>query len=956
MPTARASRAPRRLPRASRPRLEGLEPRSLLATFTVTGLDDAGPGSLREAIERANLDPDRDTIAFEPGLSGTIELASALPELATAVIVAGPGADVLSVSRSRAEGIPAFRILTVPEAADVEVEVTGLTLSGGVADAGGGVLNAGTLTLSGVTVRDNRAGADAGAFDASGGGIANSGTLTIADSSIVGNSAQGGEGSAARGSASGGGISNSGILRITGSSLTDNEATPGVQTIGASAPAAARGGGIENSGTLTIADSTLERNSAVPSGPSTTGVGGGIANVGTATASRVTFRENRADTRGGGLANDGEAVVEGATFRANRAGEGGGIANLGSVMMSDTLLADNLAEKAFPPNFADLAGSSGGAVYSSGTLRVFGSTFLGNAAISTPSSGGLFTSASGGAVANLGAASISGSTFEGNSADAEISGGPSTGASARGGAVNNEGSLIVSDSAFSGNRVDASGGTGNDATGGALNSAGSLTLSRSLFRDNRASSGGIRSALAAGGALAVRVDAGGIVTVSESTFAGNEAAGGSGFGPAGRGGAIAILGGGAATVVNSTLSGNRATSGGAISTDGDLTLAFSTLADNTGGTVVITTIPPLPQKRLTIASNVFGFGADGGGSIVNQGSEVASQGGNLFADAPEIPLAPSDLVSVDPRLGPLADNGGPTPTRALLPGSPAIDVALPVAGVTTDQRGVPRPQSTAPDAGAFEAELSTALVASPGSTSPTVGQDVEILITLTGPDGAPLGGVPAAARVVSGPNAGAEIPATPTGPDGRIRFVYTGIGGPGTDTIVASAAPTGVASTVVSPASTVTWALRPPTVLGLRRLGYHARPTRLVLAFSTAMDPARAEDLANYRLVLDGPDRLLRITSASYDEATRTVTLSPSRRLPLPFTYRLTVVGTPPGGLTSSSGVPLDGDGSGQPGSDFTATFGREALDRPTPLDPASRLDALRLLLRQRRDARRSGI
>jgi hypothetical protein len=69
--------------------------------------------------------------------------------------------------------------------------------------------------------------------------------------------------------------------------------------------------------------------------------------------------------------------------------------------------------------------------------------------------------------------------------------------------------------------------------------------------------------------------------------------------------------------------------------------------------------------------------------------------------------APGDLVGstnllLNPKLGPLADNGGPTLTMALLPGSPAIDAGSAVGGPATDQRGVPRPQGPSVDIGAFE--------------------------------------------------------------------------------------------------------------------------------------------------------------------------------------------------------------------------------------------------------------
>jgi hypothetical protein len=61
-----------------------------------------------------------------------------------------------------------------------------------------------------------------------------------------------------------------------------------------------------------------------------------------------------------------------------------------------------------------------------------------------------------------------------------------------------------------------------------------------------------------------------------------------------------------------------------------------------------------------------------------------------------------DLLGVNLLLGPLADNGGPTFTMALLPGSPAIDAGTSVGAPSTDQRGVPRPQGSNVDIGAYE--------------------------------------------------------------------------------------------------------------------------------------------------------------------------------------------------------------------------------------------------------------
>jgi VCBS repeat-containing protein len=111
----------------------------------------------------------------------------------------------------------------------------------------------------------------------------------------------------------------------------------------------------------------------------------------------------------------------------------------------------------------------------------------------------------------------------------------------------------------------------------------------------------------------------------------------------------------------------------------------------------------------------------GNGSGRTCGSRIITLGNNLGdgTDCFDQNQARGDIVAATPLLGPLADNGGPTQTHALLQGSPAID------GVTfdpaldcgpsggTDQRGVPRPQSrTAPlcDIGAFELEGSVPIV------------------------------------------------------------------------------------------------------------------------------------------------------------------------------------------------------------------------------------------------------
>jgi hypothetical protein len=154
--------APRR--RRHIPRMDGLEPRELLTALTVTSLADSGPGTLRGTITQANSDQSSDSIGFANGLSGTITLESALPDLSASMSLIGPGSSLLNLTRDPAPATPAFRILTIDQGATVLV--SGLTISGGgstqtqtqiapTLSAGGGIANHGTLTVSLCTISHN---------------------------------------------------------------------------------------------------------------------------------------------------------------------------------------------------------------------------------------------------------------------------------------------------------------------------------------------------------------------------------------------------------------------------------------------------------------------------------------------------------------------------------------------------------------------------------------------------------------------------------------------------------------------------------------------------------------------------------------------------------------------------------------------------------------------------------
>jgi hypothetical protein len=176
------------------------------------------------------------------------------------------------------------------------------------------------------------------------------------------------------------------------------------------------------------------------------------------------------------------------------------------------------------------------------------------------------------------------------------------------------------------------------------------------------------------------------------------------------GGAIRSLGN--MTITNSTLSGNQSTGwhGGAIfQTDGDITITNSTVANNIAPDWAPSTffigqfggsfVPTLTLTNSVITGNQW-YACERFASGI--AANVVSGGNNVVQDDSCSPVA-GDVIGGDPLLGALADNGGPTLTHALLPGSPAIDAADDAFCPPTDQRGITRPQGNHCDIGAYEA-------------------------------------------------------------------------------------------------------------------------------------------------------------------------------------------------------------------------------------------------------------
>ena len=229
-----------------------------------------------------------------------------------------------------------------------------------------------------------------------------------------------------------------------------------------------------------------------------------------------------------------------------------------------------------------------------------------------------------------------------------------------GGILIRDGRLTLIDSTVSDNSASDGGGIYNDI--------GTMTLTHSTVSDNSADNED-------GGG-----DGGGIyqlygtMTLTNSTVSDNTAHG--------RGGGIYadVTKEGNMTLTSSTISGNRADGGGGIQ-----------VVDRGSGIVAKATL-----KNTIVANNTP---ADCG----NTAGGIASLGHNIFGDISCPPLGTGDMSGTNPLLGPLANNGGPTQTHALLTGSPAIDAVPPAdLTVTDDQRGISRPQGSAGDIGSVE--------------------------------------------------------------------------------------------------------------------------------------------------------------------------------------------------------------------------------------------------------------
>ena len=311
--------------------------------------------------------------------------------------------------------------------------------------------------------------------------------------------------------------------------------------------------------------------------------------------------------------------------------------------------------------------------------------------------GGVANLADGGGLLNEGTATLNHCVIGGNSAP-----------SGDGGGLYNDDVMTISDCTIAEN--SASSGDG----GGVYDNGVSITITNTWIAANAATNGN-------GGGIYIN----GIqLTMTGSTVSGNASDDGAGV----------YMNGNNLTMTNCTISGNTGSGNGdgaglfhigSIAVVTDTTIANNTAANLGGGIENLGT--SLTLTNTIVANNSAPGSANCDGTVTDGGTNLQFPGTTCGATIP----------SADPLLSPLADNGGPTQTMAIGPGSPAIDAGTTGCPPTpaADQRGVARPQGAGCDIGAYE------LLAGGPTPTPTITVPPTITPTVTQ---TPLPGAPTA--------------------------------------------------------------------------------------------------------------------------------------------------------------------------------------------------------------------
>jgi fibronectin-binding autotransporter adhesin len=686
-----------------RPSVIALEGRELLSTLTVSNTGDSGAGSLLAAVAQANSDGGGDTIVFSSlfDTSQTITLTGGQLALGTkaTTTITGPGANLLTVNGNKAS-----RVFDIQGGS---AAISGLTITGGNADSGAGLLNnGGTLTLTDAALTGNVA-------TDQGGGLATQfgGTTTLVDCTVSGNSA---------GNWGGGLFDDGDTTMLTNCTISGNTAGSGggmynylsntsLTNCTVSGNFAAHGGGLTDAGgphvnaTITLTNTIvaaqkggadiLVQNGSVTGSENLIGDGSGISGgnsnlLGTPEQPIDPLLAPLGDYGGPtstmALLPGSPAIGEGAFNASNvpatdqRGAPRGTVVDIGAVQNSlvvestsgsvDTTFADLTVPGAVvvANQFAGAAISFDPAFVTPQTIALTAPLILSNSALSTTITGATngVTISGGNAVRVLQVEGSVTATLSGLT----ITGGLTTG---KGGGVYNAGTLTLAGCTVSGNSA------ANDG-GGLYNLQGAATLTGCTVSGNSASQGGGLTNYA------------GALTLTDCTVSGNRAVA--------LGGGLSTIDG-VTTLIDCTVSGNSASNGGGLYTQNVsfLTLTDCTVsgnsADNNGGGLLV------GYNTATTLTNTIVAGQKSGGDITGAVNSVSANnlvgsgaGMTGISDGSRGNQVGTAQAPIDPLLAPLGDYGGPTQTFPLLPGSPAIGDAGAVTALPSS--GVPDTSST----------------------------------------------------------------------------------------------------------------------------------------------------------------------------------------------------------------------------------------------------------------------
>lgn len=715
-------------------------------TLLVYNNNDSGPGSFRQALADNRGLGGGSTVIFSNIVSGTIRLLGGELVISNDVTIVGPGAGSLVIDGNRAS-----RIFNLSGNADVNI--SGLAVTGGRPpglSAGGGILqSSGTLALTDCLVRGNSIDhGDGGGLYVGGtallsrctftenncyvgGGIENVGTLAAVNCTVSGNS----------GFIAAGGIMSYGVLQLTNCTISGNTSSGGLVEVsgvysqnttlrntiiagntgtgnpdvygtfesqGYNLIGAANGA----TGFTAIGDQVGTTNAILNARLLPLGLyGGSTLTMPPGPGSPAIDQGNSLgvadDQRGRPRPIDHPGIIN-ATL-----GDGCdiGAVEVGLVVtttddsvagsLRQVILAASANENSivFATNVVGTITLTDGVLGVSKDLNIIGPGAR-QLTISGNNNGDLFEILSGNA-------SISGLTLANGRKVGTAGVLESNGAEARGGGLFNQATLALSGCVLSNNVVIGgqggpaglgSAGGGGNGLGGAIANIGTLTMVDCHLISNSASGGGGGVAMSGGfdgnggQAYGGGIYSAGPLTLVRCTLSQNSANGGAGGGGVGSGSGGGLYNDASATLTTCTVAGNSAGGsafdfGGGIFQNGtQLTLLGSTVAGNQadyGGGLYLSA--PTDIGDTILAQNSAGSSPDCSGTINSRDYNLI---GNT-SGATVVGAMGHNITEQNPQLGPLADNGGPTPTMVLLAGSPALDRGHSL-GQTTDQRGAPR--------------------------------------------------------------------------------------------------------------------------------------------------------------------------------------------------------------------------------------------------------------------------